>query len=83
MDKQRFLINHFKLAVELGAEVVKVDSDNVAKAIVDEAKRLNITTICIGKPTFHFIKLIFGRNFLLDLFKEISNVNIDLVILSQ
>ena len=31
LDKQRHLINHFKLATELGAEIIKVQNSHVAK----------------------------------------------------
>ena len=32
LDKQRHLINHFKLATELGAEIIKVESSSVRRA---------------------------------------------------
>lgn len=82
LDKQRHLINHFKLAIELGAEVVKVQSDDPAKAIFSEAQKLNITTICIGKPTFNIFQILLGRNFGIRLFKQLTSTNIDLIILS-
>src|ERR1700761_6119876 len=35
LDKQRHLINNFKLATELGAEVLKIKSDNVPHTIME------------------------------------------------
>lgn len=83
LDKQRHLINNFKLAVELGAEVIKTESNDAASAIYKEALRLNITTICIGKPVINIIDMIFRKTFFIQLLKKVSQNNIDLVILSQ
>jgi two-component system sensor histidine kinase KdpD len=47
---QRHLINNFKLATELGAQVIKVNQTNIARGIMECAEKHNITTICIGKP---------------------------------
>ena len=38
LDKQRHLINNFKLATELGAEIIKVENANIAKAIIEECE---------------------------------------------
>ena len=38
LDKQRHLINNFKLATELGAEIIKVKSNQVAKAIMQQCE---------------------------------------------
>src|SRR5580693_4159160 len=47
---QRHLINNFKLATELGAEVIRIKTKNIAKGIIQTAEQQAITTICIGKP---------------------------------
>src|SRR6201998_883747 len=47
---QRHLINNFKLATELGAEVIRLKQTNIAKGIMETAESHSITTICIGKP---------------------------------
>jgi two-component system sensor histidine kinase KdpD len=49
LDKQRHLINNFKLATELGAEIIKVENTNVAHAIMEQCEERKITTVCIGK----------------------------------
>ncbi|ABG59252.1 sensor kinase for the kdp operon [Cytophaga hutchinsonii] len=82
LDKQRHLINNFKLATELGAEIIKVESASVTKMIVSQAIERNITTICIGKPRLNVFKIIWRTNVLNTLFKKLSSNNIDLVILS-
>lgn len=82
LDKQRHLLNSFKLVIELGGELLKRESCDVAKTIYNESQNLGITTICIGKPTFRPISLIFGKNFFNELLSSISNINIDLLILS-
>jgi two-component system, OmpR family, sensor histidine kinase KdpD len=82
LDKQRHLINHFKLATELGAEIIKVAHPQVAKAIMEQCEERQITTICIGKPHFNLFKVILATNVFNELLKKLSKNNIDLVILS-
>ncbi len=83
LDKQRHLINNFKLATELGAEIIKVKSNQISKAIIEQAEQRNITTICIGKPHFGLLKFIQATNVFHGLLKKLSSGNIDLVILSE
>ena len=82
LDKQRYLINNFKLATESGAEIIKVEKNNIAKAIMEQCDERNITTICIGKPHINLFKVIMATNVFNDLLKNLSKQNIDLVILS-
>jgi two-component system sensor histidine kinase KdpD len=82
LDKQRHLINNFKLATELGGEIIKIESNNVAKAIMEQAEERRITTICIGKPHFNLFRIIIATNVFNELLKKLSASNIDLVILS-
>lgn len=82
LDKQRHLINNFKLATELGAEIIKVENSRIAKAIMEQAEERNITTICIGKPHLNLFKVILATNVFNELLKKLSTNNIDLVILS-
>lgn len=82
LDKQRHLINNFKLATELGAEIIKIESTSISKTIVSQAIERNITTICIGKPHLNLFKIIWRTNLLNTLFKKLSSNNIDLIILS-
>jgi two-component system sensor histidine kinase KdpD len=82
LDKQRHLINNFKLATELGAEIIKVESPSVAKAIIAQAEQRKITTICVGKPHLNLLNIILATNVFNQLLKKLSSSNIDLVILS-
>lgn len=82
LDKQRHLINNFKLATELGAEIIKVENENISKVIMEQCDERNITTICIGKPHLNIYRLILATNVLNELLKKLSSSDIDLVILS-
>ncbi|MBK7528276.1 MAG: sensor protein KdpD [Sphingobacteriales bacterium] len=82
LDKQRHLINNFKLATELGAEVIQVQEKDILAAMIAQAQKHNITTICIGKPHVNLFKILFAANILNELFKNLSASNIDLIILS-
>ncbi|TKC08081.1 sensor protein KdpD [Pedobacter polaris] len=82
LDKQRHLINHFKLATELGAEVVKVKSNNITQAIMDMAAEREITTICIGKPHLNIFQVILRTAIFNQLLRNLAAKEIDMVILS-
>lgn len=82
LDRQRHLINNFKLATELGAEIIKVENPNIAKAIIEQCDERQITTICIGKPHLNLFRLILATNVFNELLKKLSSSDIDLVILS-
>jgi len=82
LDKQRYLINHFKLATELGAEVIKVKSNAITKTIIDLATEKEITTICIGKPHLNIFQVILRTAVFNGLLKNLAMKDIDLVILS-
>jgi two-component system sensor histidine kinase KdpD len=82
LDKQRHLINNFKLATELGAEVIKVQHHRVAAAITEQAEARKVTTICIGKPHLTLLKVILSTNIFNALLNKLSSSNIDLIILS-
>jgi two-component system, OmpR family, sensor histidine kinase KdpD len=82
LDKQRHLINNFKLATDLGAEIIRVENKNVSKAIIEEAEKRSITTICIGKPQLNLLRVILATNLFNELLKKLSLTETDLIILS-
>jgi two-component system sensor histidine kinase KdpD len=82
LASQRHLINNMKLATQLGGEVLKVKSDQIAKAIWETAEKYDITTICIGKPRFKFYQVIMKTAVFTQLLNKMSKTDIDLVILS-
>jgi two-component system sensor histidine kinase KdpD len=79
---QRHLINNFKNATELGAEVIQVKSDNVAEAIMEIVQQKEITTVCLGKPHLNLFQIILRTGVFGQLLNTLSKNNIDLVILS-
>lgn len=82
LDKQRYLLNNFKLATELGAEVLKVKSDDITKTIMNVVKEREISTICIGKPHLNLFQVILRTAVFNELLKNIAATETDLVILS-
>ncbi|MFD0766822.1 sensor protein KdpD [Mucilaginibacter lutimaris] len=82
LDKQRHLINNFKLATELGAEVIKLKSDQVTQTIMKIAEERDITTICIGKPHLNLWQVILRTAIFNELLNKIALTETDLVILS-
>lgn len=82
LDKQRKLINNFKLATQLGGEVIQVKSSRISATIMDQAKKMNITTLCIGKPRINLLQVIRSTGIFNQLLKMLTETDIDLIILS-
>lgn len=82
LNKQRHLINNFKLATELGAEIIKIKNTSIAKSIIDQVEQRKITTVCIGLPRVTLWTVILSTNIFNTLLKKLSSKNTDLVILS-
>jgi two-component system, OmpR family, sensor histidine kinase KdpD len=79
---QRHLLNNLKLATQLGAEILRIKSNNIAKTIWETAEKYEITTICLGKPHFKFYQLVMKTAVFTQLLNKMSKTDIDLVILS-
>jgi two-component system sensor histidine kinase KdpD len=82
LSKQRHLINNYKLATELGAEVINVQHSSIPKAIISQVEEKKITTVCIGKPRLTLWNLILTTGIFNMLLKKLSAKNVDIVILS-
>lgn len=80
--KQRHLINNFKLATELGAEIIKVESNQVVQTIMEQSEERGITTLCIGKPYVSLFHIILSTGIFNRLLKKMETSQMDLVILS-
>jgi len=82
LSLQRHLINNFKLATELGAEVVQIKNKNITRTMVRVAEERQITTVCIGKPHFGIWQVILKTNSFNQLLNKLSKSDTDLIILS-
>jgi two-component system, OmpR family, sensor histidine kinase KdpD len=82
LSTQRHLINNFKNATELGAEVIQKKAENIASAIVATVNEKEITTICLGRPHLNLFQIILRTSMFNQLLKTLSKNNVDLVILS-
>lgn len=83
LSSQRYLINHFKLATDLRGEVIQVQSDDVVGSIVKVCREQQISTVCMGKPSFRWISLFCSVWRYRKLLNSLAQLNIDLIILSQ
>ena len=79
---QRHLINNFKNATELGAEVLQVKETSVVNVIMNVVENKKITTVCIGKPHINLFRIILRTNVFNQLLRLLSRKDIDLIILS-
>ena len=79
---QRHLINNFKNATELGAEVLQKKDENIARAIIEAIEEKSITTVCLGKPHLKLWQIILKTSVFNQLLNTLSKNEVDLVILS-
>ncbi|MDP3581232.1 MAG: sensor protein KdpD, partial [Ignavibacteria bacterium] len=79
---QRYLLNNFKLATELGAEVVEIKSNDVAKSIVQIALKKEAALIIIGRPSFSFLYKLRPKNFFRELSSLTSQASIDILMVA-
>jgi two-component system sensor histidine kinase KdpD len=79
---QRHLINNFKLATELGADVIQVKNKHIALAIAEVAEENKISTICIGRPHLRLWSLLIRGSLFSALLNKLKELDIDLIILS-
>ena len=82
LASQRHLLNHFKLATELGGEVIQVQSPHITDAIVQACKEKQISTLCIGRPTLKYPSVILAMVHYRNMFEELAQLGIDLIILA-
>jgi two-component system sensor histidine kinase KdpD len=80
---QRHLLNNFKLAAELGAEVVELKSNDIARSIVEFAKVKEASLIVMGKPVFSLLYRLKLKNFFRELTYYTSQENIDILMVSS
>ena len=79
---QRHLINNLKLATQMGAEVVRVKSNIVAKGMIKAVEDKKITTLCMGKPHLSLLSIIMKMATFNKLLIALKKLEVDLVILS-
>lgn len=82
LANQRHLLNHFKLVAELGGEVVQVQSSDVLNSIIEVCKGRQITTICMGSPSFRLPQSLFMILKYRKFVSKLAQANIDLIILA-
>ena len=82
LASQRHLLNHFKLATELGGEVIQVQSSHITDAIVQACKEKQISTLCIGRPTLKYPSVILAMVHYRNMLEELAQLGIDLIILA-
>lgn len=82
LSVQRHLINNFKMATEMGAEVIQIKSNNVPGSIVKVAEEKEISTICIGLPHLRLWQVVLRTNSFSQLVRKLAKSDIDLILLS-
>ena len=80
---QRHLLNHFKLAAELGGEVIQRASPDVIDIIQAVCKERQVTTLCIGQPAFTYVSTLVHLKRYRSFLRFLSDENIKLIIFPQ
>jgi len=80
--EQRLLINNFKLATELGAEVIQKADKDVARVIAETALENEVEMVIMGMPSFSLYQRLKG-NLFTELLAYSSKNNIDILIVSN
>jgi two-component system, OmpR family, sensor histidine kinase KdpD len=80
---QRKLLNNFKLAVELGAEIEEIKNNEIARSIIEFAKKKEAALIVIGKPLFTILYRLKPKNLFRELSSLTSKENIDILLVSS
>lgn len=82
LANQRYLINNFNLASELGGEVVRVHSNRYIETIVNVCQERKISTVCISVSRFSPYSLFVTTLRFRYLLNRLAKLNVDLIILS-
>lgn len=82
LDNQRKLINSFKMAVELGGQVIQLKHKNILKAILEQAVKKKTSTVCIGMPYISRWRTLLYVGRYKRILHEFTKEGIDLIILS-
>ena len=82
LANQRYLINNFNLASELGGEVVRVHSNRYIETIVNVCQKHKISTVCISVSRFSLYSLFVTALRFRYLLNRLAKLNVDLIILS-
>lgn len=82
LANQRYLINNFNLASELGGEVVQVHSNRYIETIVNVCQERKISTVCISVSRFSLYSLFVTTLRFRYLLNRLAKLNVDLIILS-
>lgn len=82
LASQRHLLNHFKLVAELGGEVLQVQSTDILGSIVEVCKKKQITSVCMGSPSFRLPGAFFSTLRYRKFVSNLAQSNTDLIILA-
>ena len=82
LANQRYLINNFNLASELGGEVVRVHSNRYIETIVNVCQKRKISTVCISVSRFSLYSLFVTALRFRYLLNIQSKLKVDLINLS-
>jgi two-component system sensor histidine kinase KdpD len=83
LSTQRYLINNFKLATELGAHVDKLVGSDIAETVAQYARGKQIQLLVIGKPTPKRFQKLFGQSIVDKLMEKLEEDEIDIQVISK
>lgn len=80
LSTQRHLLGHLELVAQLGGSIRQVVSNRRNQAIIETCKAEQITTVCMGHPSFVIPHIWFKIGSYNNFLKSLAEMKIDLVI---
>lgn len=83
LASQRHLLKHFQLVTELGGTVQQLAGESVTDMIIKVCKENQITTICMGQPSFRMPGAVFHIGQYKAFLRALAEMRIDLIIIAS
>jgi two-component system, OmpR family, sensor histidine kinase KdpD len=81
LDRQRHLLNNFKLATELGSEVVTLKGEKVAETLIQFCSERNVTLLIVGKTQRSWAQRLLKGDLMADLIAQTLHLDLDIYII--
>lgn len=80
LDRQRHLMSHLQLVIQLGGRIRKVVSDHVPQTIAAVCREEHITLLCMGQPSLTRWRWLMQGSSYRNLLLQLKSMRIDLII---
>ena len=82
LASQRHLLNHYKLATELGGTIIHSSAEKVTDAIIEACREHHVTTLCMGHPAFRMPQCLWQIGSYRKFLTNLAEMQINLLIIA-